>query len=420
MRQVIALILVAAIVVAGAWWIDHLAGALHLTIGTLVIDTPISIAVVALMLFAAVLYVVFRLLAALFGIGHMVRRSGSRANRRRGEQAITGTLLALAAREAGDARAQAARARRYLGDTPQTLLLSAYAGSIGGEDSEATEAFEKLAARKDSAFLGLRGLLSQAVEAGDWARANDLAKQAEKARPGAAWIRAERTHLAVRTGDWQEALLLNRDAAPHAALAAAAAEAETDAGRARKLAKDAFKRDPGLPPAAIAYARRLREAGKEKAAQEVLRQAWAKSPHPDLAALALAPAPDRMARLKAGQALVRDVPENPDSHMLLGRLSLEAGLTGEAQRHAEAALQAGLTQRRVFSLLADTAEAGGHDEATRDALKRASVAQGDPAWVCEACGVTHAAWHPACPNCHATGRIRWAAPALAVLTPLPQ
>ena len=419
MRNVIALILVTALVVAGAWWVDHLTGAVHLTLGSMVIDAPISVAVLAVLVFTAVLYGLFRVLAALFGIRHVVRASGSRASRRRGEQAVTGTLLALAARDAGDARAQAAKARRYLGDTPHTLLLAAYAGTIAGENDEATEAFEKLAARKDSAFLGLRGLLSQAVAAGDWARANDLAKQAERAHPGATWVREERTHLAVRTGDWQEALLLNRDGAPHAALAAAASEAETDPVRATKLAKDAFKRDPGLTPAAVAYARRLREGGREKNAQDVLRQAWARAPHPDLAELALAPAPDRMARLKAAQALVRDIPESAESHLLLGRLSLEAGLTGEALRHAEAALRGGLTQRRVYSLLADTAEAGGHDEAYRDALKRASTAQGDPAWVCEACGVTHAAWHPACPNCHVAGRIRWAAPVAAIALPVP-
>jgi HemY protein len=260
-------------------------------------------------------------------------------------------------------------------------------------------------------------LLSQAVAAGDWARANELAKQAERAHPGAAWIRAERTHLAVRTGDWQEALLLNRDAAPHAALAAAAAEAEPDPARATKLAKDAFKRDPGLTAAALAYARRLRQGGREKNAQDVLRQAWAKAPHPDLAELALAPSPDRMARLKTGQALVRDIPESAESHLLLGRLSLEAGLTGEAQRHAEAAQRSGLLQRRVFTLLADTAEATGHDDAYREALKRASAADPDPGWLCEACGVTHASWHPACPNCHATGRIRWGLPVMAVPVP---
>jgi HemY protein len=415
MRAILGLIIIAALVVTGAWWIEHLAGRVHVTLGALVIDTPISVAVVALLLFTLALYLVFRLLAAIFGLRHVVRRSGSRANRRRGEQAVTGVLVALAAREAGDARREAAKARRYLGDTPQTLLLSAYAGSIAGEETEATEAFEKLAARKDSAFLGLRGLLGQAIEAGDWTRANELAKQAERAHPGTAWIRAERTHLAVRTRDWQEALLLNRDDAPHAALAAAAADAETDPARAMKLAKDAFKRDPSLTPAALAYARRLRESGREKNAQEILRQAWAKSPHPDLAALALAPSPDRTARLKTAQAMVRDIPENPESHLLLGRLSLEAGLAAEALRHAEAAILAGLKQRRAYGLLADIAEAGGQDEAHRDALKQASYAEADPGWVCEACGVTHPAWHPACPNCHATGRIRWGQPVMAAL-----
>ncbi len=419
MRAVLGLIIVTALVLAGAWWIAHLTGSVHLTLGSLVIDTPISIAVLALLIFAVALYVLFRLLAALFGVRHVVRRGSSRANQRRGEAAVTGVLVALAAREAGEARSQAARARRYLGDTPQTLLLSAYAGSIAGEEEEATAAFEKLAARKDAAFLGLRGLLSQAMEAGDWARANELAKQAERAHPGAAWIRAERTHLAVRTGDWQEALLLNRNAPPHAALAAAAADAESDLARATKLARDAVKRDPALTPAALAYARRLREGGREKNAQEVLRQAWTLAPHPELADLALAATPDRLERLKVGQALVRDIPENPESHLLLGRLALDAGQPADAQRHAEAAQRAGLTQRRVFTLLADAAEAGGQDDVHREALRRASTAEGDPAWVCEACGVTHAAWHPACPNCHVTGRIRWGRPVSAVALPAP-
>jgi HemY protein len=419
MRAVIGLIVITALVLGAAWWIDHLNGAVHLTLGSLVVDTPISVAVVALLAFALVLYLVFRLLAAVFGLRHVLRRSGSRANQRRGEAAVTSVLVALAAREAGEARSQAARARRYLGDTPQTLLLSAYAGSIAGEEEEATEAFEKLAARKDAAFLGLRGLLTQAMAAGDWARANELAKQAERAHPGAAWIRAERTHLAVRTGDWQEALLLNRNAPPHAALAAAAADAESDPVRATKLAKDAFKRDPGLTPAALAYARRLREGGREKNAQDVLRQAWTRAPHPELAELALAATPDRLERLRLGHALVRDIPENAESHVLLGRLALEAGQAGEAQRHAEAAERAGLAQRRVFTLLADAAEAAGQDDVYREALRRASTADADPAWVCEACGVSHTTWHPACPNCHATGRIRWGHQVAAVALPAP-
>jgi HemY protein len=123
---------------------------------------------------------------------------------------------------------------------------------------------------------------------------------------------------------------------------------------------------------------------------------------------------DRTARLKAAQALVRDVPENVESHLLLGRVSLQAGLIDDALNHAEAAERNGMRQRRIYMLLADIADAGGqdaaHQDAHREALRRASTAEPDPAWVCEACGITHPAWSPACPNCHAAGTVRWGQP----------
>jgi HemY protein len=414
MRTIIGLLIVTALVVAGAWYLQHLVGSIALQVGSIVVQAPLSVAVLAVLAFVGTLYLLFRVTSLLLGFGKSFRIRSERTLRRRGDEAVTNVLLALAAREGADAKREAAKARRLLGDTPQTLLLAAYAGSVAGDEASATDAFEKLSTRKDAAFLGLRGLLGQAVAREDWSRANELAKQAARAHPGASWIRAERTNLAMRTGDWQEALLLSRDGAPHAALAAAAADAETDPGKAHRLAKDAFKRDPSLTAAALAYARRLREGGREKSAQDVLRNAWSRAPHPEIAAMALAPAVDRTARLKAAQALVRDVPENVESHLLLGRVSLQAGLIDDALNHAEAAERNGMRQRRIYMLLADIADAGGqdaaHQDAHREALRRASTAEPDPAWVCEACGITHPAWSPACPNCHAAGTVRWGQP----------
>jgi len=411
MRHVIALLVVTAVVIAGAWWVQHLVGAVTLQAGSYTIQTPISVAVVALLIFGFAVYILYRILDWLLGLRYAVRGVSQRGARRKGDQAITQTLVALAAREGQTAKQQILRARHFLGDTPQTLLLTASAGTLAGDAAMATEAFEKLAVHRDGAFLGLRGLLSQAVAREDWVRAADLARQAEKSHPGAGWLRAERAVLATRTGDWQEALLLNRDAAPHAALAAAAAEAEPDRVKSLKLAKDAFKRDPSLPAAVLAYARRLREAGQEKSAQDVLRKGWARAPHPDIASMALAPAPDRLARLKAGQALVRAAAESAESHFLLARLSLEAGQTQDARREAAAAERAGLKQRRLYALMADIAEAEGNDDAhraeARTALKRATSADADPSWHCGACGTSLGAWHPACSNCHAVGRVTW-------------
>ena len=188
------------------------------------------------------------------------RRQAAR-RRHGGDVAITRTLLALAAGETGDARREASRARRLLGDTPATLLLAAEAGRIAGRADEAETAFRALADRSDAAFLGLRGLLRQAIEREDWAEAAALARQAEAVEPGAAWLRRERARLAVRAGEWSDALALADADAPKAALATAAAEAETDPGRALRLAKQAWQDDPSLAPATLAYATRLRAAG---------------------------------------------------------------------------------------------------------------------------------------------------------------
>ncbi len=410
MRAVLWIILLGAVAVGASWWVQHLVGAVSIQTGVTTIQAPLSVAVLALFLFVVAMYLVFRLLATLFGLPGAFRRGGERARRRKGDRAVTGTLIALAAREPGDARREAARATRLLGETPQTLLLTAYAGSISGNDEEAEAAFTKLAERKDAAFLGLRGLLRLAIAHEDYPRAAQLAREAEAAHPGAAWLRGERTQLAMRTGAWADALQLTNDDAPKAGFAAAAAEAESDPAVAHRLAKQAWKRDPALPPAAIAYARRLREGGREKAAQDVLRKTWTVTPHPDIAEFALAAAPDRMAALRTGTDLVRGAPDHAESHLLLARLSLAAGLTGEAHRHLDAARAGGLDQRRVHLLRADIAEADGDEPGQRDALRGAAMASPDPAWRCEACGTSLGGWHPACPVCHTAGRVRWGVP----------
>ena len=417
MRAILTVLLLAAMAVGVSWWVAHLVGQFTLTVGGTVINTSLPIALLALLLFAVALYVLFRVVATIFSLPGAFRRGGERSRRRRGDRAVTDTLVALAARDPEDARREAARAIRLLGETPQTLLLRAYAGTISGNEAEAEAAFERLAEHKEGAFLGLRGLLRLAIQHEDYPRAAVLAREAEAAHPGAAWLRGERTQLALRTGAWSEALQLTEDEAPKAAYGTAAAEAEADPAVAHKLAKAAFKRDPALPAAAIAYARRLRDAGKEKAAQGVLRQSWAAAPHPDVAEFALRPAPDRVARQKIGAELVRGAPAHVESQLLLSRLALEAGHPDEAHNHLAAVLTAGLDQRRVHLLHADIAEAQGEEPAQRDALRQAAMAGPDPGWRCEACGTSLGGWHAACPVCHTAGRVRWSVAQASYMPP---
>jgi HemY protein len=412
MRRVLLVLLVAAVVVAIAWALAGLPGRISGEVGDISFELAAPVAALGLIVLFAILYTLFRLLGAAIRLPRTLRERQAVRRRRAGDGAVTRTLLALAAGETGDARREASRARRMLGDTPQTLLLAAEAGRIAGRSDEAEAAFRSLTERQDAAFLGLRGLLRQAIEREDWSEAAALARQAEAVQPGAAWLRRERARLAVRAEAWSDALALADADAPKAALAAAAAEAETEPGRALRLGKQAWQDDPSLAPAALAYARRLRAAGRESRALAAIRHSWSIAPHPELAEFALSPVTDPLERTQAAQKLTEANPEHAESRLLLSRTALEAGLTGEARRHAEAALATGLNQRRLWLLLAEIEEAEGGDTeagrlAQRDALRHAANADPDPVWRCSACHTAHATWHPSCPDCFTVGSLGW-------------
>lgn len=412
MLRVIFFLIACVVALAIAFGLASLPGHVSAEIGELTIAAPTGIAVLALIILVIIVYVVVRLLGGLFRLPRRLRLWRSGRHRAEGDRAVTRTLVALAAGEAGQARRGAQAARRLLGDTPQTLLLAAEAARLAERSDEAEASFRLLSERKDSAFLGLRGLLREAILRSNWGEAAALARQAEAAHPGSSWLKRERRRIAVETEDWRSALAL-ADEPARAALAAAAADAETEPNAALKLAREAVAADASLPAASLALARGLRRAGREKRAEAVLSDAWARTPHPDLARLLLEPFGDSLARVKKAQALAARNPTHPESGFLLAETALAAGLSGEARRHAEVLRSQGVGWRRLWLLIAEIArtEAGGQDShAEREALHQAATAEGDPEWRCAACGGATTTWHPVCPHCGVVGRLQWQVP----------
>lgn len=406
MRSAIGLFLTALVCIAIAWWVALLPGSITATIAGTTLQTTTPVALLLLAILFIVLYSIIRLIAWLISIPSRVRRRGGNRSRIKGELALNRALIALAADDAGGARREADRGRRLLGDTPLTLLIAAQAGRQAGREDEATALYEQLAERPDSRLLGLRGLMRIAVEQEDWERATALAATAEKAHPNAAWLRDERRYMAQATGEWREALRL---ASPEnkAALAVVAAQNEPDPAAALALSKQAFDAEPGLAPAAIAYATALRRMGKQKQAQDVIRQAWSTKPQPDLAAAFVVDAGDKLAQAREMAVLVRSNPDNPEAFMAIAHAALDAGLTGDARRQLELARAAGLNQRRFWSLMADVAFKDGKTEEAQDALRHMNDADPDPSWRCISCGTAHEEWHAICDNCRSTGTIQW-------------
>ena len=412
MRRVLLLLGTATATVALAWWLAGLPDDVTLRIGPLIIETRSGLALLGGALLSILLLLALRLVLAILNIPTRLRAWHAAGRRASGDVAVAEALVALAAADPQTARAAAARARARLGDTAQTLLLDAEANRLAGREADAAALYKRMQARPDAAFLGLRGLFRQALARENWTEAAALADRAAAARPGTAWLRDERLSLAVRIGDWSAATKLAPTDTSRTAFAVAAVEATVDPDHALSLAKRAWKSGPGFPPAALAYAARLRAAGREAKAQQILSQSWSRFPHPALADLALRPTTDKLARVAAATRLTAGVAQHPETHFLLARLTLDAGLIGEARRHLLAAQSAGLRQRRVHLLAADL-EAAEHpateagQRAQRDALHAAATAEPDPAWHCDSCGTAHLAWHPACPACHAAIGLRW-------------
>lgn len=412
MLKVILFLLIGCVIVAVAWLLAGIPGHVVASIGAYTIETSTPVAILVLVILVVMILILLR---AVRGILAVPRAGASWRRRHRlalGERAVTRALVALAAGEAAAARKEARRARYLHGDSSQTLLLVAEAARLSGREDEAEEAFRALIKQKDAGFLGLRGLLRQAIDRHDWSEALIIAKQAEVAHPGTAWLRQQRAELALQTENWAEALELIGPDARRPTYYIAAADAESDPSRALGFARQAWKQDPAFAPAALAYAGRLRAAGQEKRAQSCIEDTWKRAPHPDLAAFALALEPDKLSRARAAKRLVAGNPTHPESRLLLARVALDAGLTGEARHQVEIAEKEGMRQRRLCLLLAEIEEQERGDTETgrlaqRDALRRAATAEPDPHWQCTACHTDHVVWHSKCNTCGGVGTVQW-------------
>jgi len=400
--------IIALICLAIAWWISSIPGTFTAHSGSVTVTTSVPFAILLLVLTALILTALLRVLSGLrrapggFGAWRGSRRQ------KLGEVATTRGIVALAAGDAKAAETEATRARKLLGDSPLVLLLTAESARLAGKPEEAKSAFEKLTHNKDMAFLGHRGLVRHHVAAGDHDTADKHAADAEAAYPGAAWLKTQRFDIAIKKQDFRAALSLTRNPAEIAALATGAARTAPNNRQALQYAKQAVKADPTLAPAIVTYATILRKLTRNRAARKILLNGWKAAPHPLIATAYLAHVTAPIERVQAASELAKAKPGHPESELLLAQTSLDAKLTGEAKRHADNAIAAGLTDRRPLSILAAL-----DDPTAKAALTHAF----QPVWSCSTCYTAHEDWHPACPNCAKPGTLTWKTTQTKALVP---
>jgi HemY protein len=397
MLRLVRTIIIAAVLLALAWWIGSLPGTLTAQSGDTTVETSVPVAILVAVVIVFLLTMLLRVISGMRRApGGFFSWRGAR-RQRLGELATQRGIVALGAGDAAAAQAEATRARKLLGDTPLAVLLTAESARLAGNAEVAAAAFKKLTADKTMAFLGHRGLVRHHIDAGEHEVAHGHAQAAEASYPGSAWLKARRRDIAIKKSDWAAALGLTHHKPEVAALATAAAQGEENPRQAVKYAKQAVKAAPDLAPAVVAYADALRKTGRLRAARRALLAGWTAQPHPAIAQSFIAPFPTAIERAQIAADLVKARPGHPESELLLAQTSLDAKLTGEARRHAEAALAAGLNDGRAEAVLA----------ALGDKLV---VPNNAPSWVCGACFTRHADWQPVCPHCGKAGTLAWKTP----------
>jgi HemY protein len=391
------------------------------------LDTSVGViltAVVVLVLLSIAAWLLYRWIV---GAPGALLDGWGESRRRRGYRALTQGLAAVAAGDGAEAQKNARKAEALLSEPPLTLLLSAQAAQLTGDRDGARKAFNAMLEDEQMAFLGLRGLIAQALRDGDQGQALAYAERAFKLRPQTPWVVHSLFDMQAQIGRWREAqdtldaglrrkvvtqekgrtlkalLLVERSRA---------AEHDDNDADALGLAREAF----GLAPERIAVSWRLAElqikTGDSRRAMRTLERGWALAPHPELAALYLKASgeADPLKRVGIVRKLVAQKPDDLESNLALAQAALDAGLWGEARRYLDAA---GGTNPpvRVCRLMAEVEERAHSDQAkVHDWLARAATAPADKAWRCSACGAHHEAWRSVCESCGAFGTLRWRAP----------
>lgn len=341
-----------ALIVAVATWgvTELLAVEGRITIsfaGTEYLLTPFAATILLIVASAALLLVMWfgdlllSLVLFLLGDAAAIRRFTDRARRRRGIETLDRALMAMASGDAKAAKKKAAEADALLRRPGLGRLLNAQAAELAGDPQRARRYWHALAERPETAIVGVKGLMAQAIAEEDTERALTLAERAAQIRPKDTELLETLYDLQSRSYDWAGArrtLAAQRKAgviaAPEAdrreaALALALAEdAEGDGAHetARKLAVEAARLDPSNGDVATVAARLLIADGQKRAAQRLLHGAWQSAPSAALARLYADLEPDESpeARRARFDKLFEGNPEHRETAFVRAELALIA------------------------------------------------------------------------------------------------
>ena len=339
--------IVAALALGGGYLLEMDGGVQITVAGTELTLGPLQ-SVIALVLLVVAVWALLKLAGFLVatlrfinGDETAISRYFDRNRERKGFEALSEGLMALASGEGRLAMSKATKAERYLGRPELTNLITAQAAEMSGDTTKAAEVYKKLLSDDRTRFVGVRGIMKQKLSEGDTDTALALAEKAFAIKPKHEDTQDVLLRLQAEKEDWSGARktlnaklkygALPRDVHKRRDAVLALSEAqeildEDNDIKAREHAIEANRLSPDLIPAAVMAARSYIAQDKPRYAARVVKKAWEAQPHPELAAAFAEIQQDEtpLARLNRFQPLIRLKPDHPETKMLLAELNIAA------------------------------------------------------------------------------------------------
>ena len=402
-------------------------GGFEITLSALELTIGLIVLVVAVWVLLKVLGLLVALFRFLNGDETAISRYFDRNRERKGYEALSEGMMALASGEGHLAMTKANRAERYLKQPQLTTLLTAQAAEMAGDKRKAEDAYKRLLRDDKTRFVGVRGIMKQKLAEGDTDLAMELAKKAFALKPKHEETQDILLNLQASNSDWEGARQtlgaklksgsLPRDVHKRrdAVLALSTARDILEDGndiKARETAIEANRLSPDLVPASVMAARGYIADGSPKYATRILTKTWGVQPHPDLATAFAEIVPDEtpQERIKRFRALTKLKPNHPETQMLLAELNIAAEDFPEAKRSLGTLVSDDPTARSLTLMAAIERGQGADDAVVRGWLTRALTAPRGPQWMCDKCQHIHSEWAPVCENCSSFDTLSWKRP----------
>jgi len=428
-------LIVATTVILAEVWLATNPGSVTIFWGDHRIDTSAALFLHFFIIFCLLSAFVYRAWVAAKRMPKQIRHRNFLGKQRRGYEALSASLISLASGDSDNAMRHAKKASLLLDSSASAELLAAQAAQLAGDTAKVHETYHSLRQKPETALLGLRGLMNEALRVGNHSEALRLANETYRLNPNADGLWLQRLELQIKKGRWSDAeetvveainrkqLSLKTGNRQRAAILyerACIAERKSEKDLQLSLLDEAVKLEPGFIIATVKLAELLGLEGNVKRADKLIEKLWSKSPHPSLAAAyrAIKSDLDPLMQVKRIEGLASKNRRHFESYLAIAEAAIVAKLWGEARAQLKIVLEQGDPTSRVCRLMANIEEGEfGNIDQSRYWLDRIASAELDEVWLCNNCGFQASVWQACCKNCGDFDTLLWARPLRVVSLP---